>query len=202
MRHGDGLDADLPAWGQQPVESREVRRPVLLSHRLDHLHADDRVELTLDLSVVLQAQIHPVGQAGLGYPFCGEGQLFGRDRHRGYPCTALSSPYGECSPPGPDLQQARALTYSRVVQDPVDLAKLCLFELRCCCGGSALVEPRCRVAHGGVQEGREQIVAEVVVGADVVAGPVQGVLMVCRDPFVHDRPQSLQGLGDQAGEPG
>ena len=53
-----------------------------------------------------------------------------------------------------------------------------------------------------VEEGREQLVAEVVVGADVLARPLQGVLLVRRHALVDDRPQPLQRLRHQGGEPG
>ena len=48
MRHRDGLQADPAAGRQQPVERREVSRPVRLADGLDHLHAEDDVPAGAD----------------------------------------------------------------------------------------------------------------------------------------------------------
>ena len=63
VRHRDGLDRDPSARRHQPVEGLEVRRPEPVSHRLDHLHRHHGVVAAVDVAVVEQLDLHPVGQA-------------------------------------------------------------------------------------------------------------------------------------------
>ena len=107
MRHRDRLEADLASRREQPVESGEVRRPVRLPDRLDHLDADDRVERTLDLAVVLQAQVHPVGEPGRRDPLGSPAPAARVEMvTRGHLRASLRGPDGERPPAGADLQHA------------------------------------------------------------------------------------------------
>ena len=178
MRHGDRLDGDLPAGREEPVEGGEVGGPVGLADRLDHLDADDGVVLAVDLAVVLQSDVHAVGHAGRVDPLAGELQLLSGEGDRGDLGSSLRRADGERAPSGADLQQPGAAAYAGEVEDPVDLAQLCLLEPGRGLHGLALVEPRRGVGHRRVQEGGEQVVAQVVVGGDVVARAVEGVLVV------------------------
>ena len=54
--HENGLQRGLSAGREHAVDGREVLAQVFQAHGLDHLHADHRVELTLDIAVV--AQLH------------------------------------------------------------------------------------------------------------------------------------------------
>ena len=81
-----------------------------------------------------------------------------------------------------------------------DLAQLCLLE-SCGLHGLALVEPRRGVGHRLVQEGGEEVVAQVVVGGDVAARAIGSVLVVMGNALVHEGPQLLQRRGDQGGQP-
>ena len=63
VAHGDRLDRDPPTGCKAPVEDGEVRGPVRLADRLDHLHADDRVVRADDLAVVLEQHGDGVAQA-------------------------------------------------------------------------------------------------------------------------------------------
>ena len=47
---------------------------------LDQADAGDPVERALDLAIILELELHPVGDAGLGGALVGEGDLVGRER--------------------------------------------------------------------------------------------------------------------------
>ena len=84
---------------------------------------------------------------------------------------------------------------------PSIFAQLCLLEPDRGLHGLALVEPRRGVGHRRVQEGGEQVVAQVVVSGDVAARTIKGVLLVMRDGPVGEDTQPLQGRRNQGGQP-
>ena len=86
----------------------------------------------------------------------------------------------------------------RQVKDAVDLAQLRRFEVA---GVLAAVEPGGRIRHGRIQEGFEQLVAQVVVAVDVLPRARRGVVLGCRLPGLPEPAEFLQGAGDQHGHP-
>ena len=95
MRHGDGLEADPAARGEEPVKSGDVGRPVGLSDGLDHLDADDGVVLAVDLAVVLHAHLYERGEAGGCHPLTGQPHLFVGEGDRRDAGTALRGADGQ-----------------------------------------------------------------------------------------------------------
>ena len=78
---------------------------------------------------------------------------------------------GEASPPGPDLEELVLRREVELLTDQVELVPRPLFET-----AAGLREDRAGVGHRAVQEGREEVVAEIVVRRDVTAtlGPAVG----------------------------
>ena len=68
VRHGDRLDRDAAAGREQPVEGPEVGRPEPVADRLDHLDRQHGVVAAVDVAVVAQVDLDPVGQPGRGDP--------------------------------------------------------------------------------------------------------------------------------------
>ena len=199
--HGDGLDGDPAAGSEEPVKGREVGGPVGLPDGLDHLDADDGVVLAVDLAVVLHPHLDEPGQAGGFHPLTGQPHLLAGQGDRRDAGTSLRCADGKRAPSGADLQQPGAAAYAGEVENPVDLAQLCLLEPGCGLHGLALVEPRRGVGHRRVQEGGEQVVAQVVVSGDVAARTIKGVLLVMGDAPVDEDTQPLQGRRNQRGQP-
>ena len=104
VRDGDRLQADPAAGSEQPVEGCEVVAPEAPSDRLDHLDADDRVELACHLAVVGDEDADPSGHASGSDAPDGEVALLGRQRDRGDVRAALRRPDGELAPSGTDLE--------------------------------------------------------------------------------------------------
>ena len=163
MGHQDRLDRRPAARGEPLVDRGEVGRPVLLADRLDHLDADDRVVVALDLAVVLAACRQVDGPASANRSLRERGLLArqGERGDRGAPPGRLD---GQRAPAGADLEHPGAAVtpaWSRIASTLRSWA-----SSRSC---SAARSKRRRVAHRLVEEGREQVVAEVVVRLDVLA---------------------------------
>ena len=201
MIHQDRLQRDRATRSQQAVECGEVRRPVLLAHGLDHLHADDRVELTLHRPVVLQPQLDPIAETGVGHPLRREVELLAGQGHAGDQCTPARGRDRECAPTGADLEQPGALGHSGQVEDPVDLATLGRLQTLSAVRRLS-VEHRAAVAHRRVEESGEELVAQVVVRTDVGACAGERVAQPAGNALVHETAQPGQRAGQQRGEPG
>ena len=78
---------------------------------------------------------------------------------------------GKPAPAGADLQQVVVGVEPQPLADAVELGDLGLLEV-----GALVREPGARIHHLLVEEGGEEVVAEVVVGGDVLAGAAARVL--------------------------
>ena len=67
------LEAQPAAGSQRAVAGLEERRVVLGADRLEHLDRDDRVVGALDVAVVAQLDVDPVGQPGGPDPLASPG---------------------------------------------------------------------------------------------------------------------------------
>src|SRR5665811_816437 len=193
MLHQNGLNDHPATRRQQPVDRREIRRPILFADGLDHLDADDRVIDACDLPVVDQLEIDV--DTGFGKPLTRKGGLFRRNRDCGDLRAALRGPDGERSPATPDLKNTCPVAHVGEVEDRIHFAQLCRLQVLACA-----VEERRRVRQGGIQELCEQFVGQVVVALDVAARAVDGVAFVPRQPLIHESPETLQGFGDEVCE--
>lgn len=95
MRHGDRLDGNLSAGRQDPVDGLKVDGPVLVAHRLDHLHGDNRVVLAFHGAVVLQPHRHHVRVSGGRDAFLGQRLLLAADGHAHFGVLGFHSQLGE-----------------------------------------------------------------------------------------------------------
>ena len=181
----DRLDPGASAGRQVVVDGREVGRPVLLADRLDHLDAHDRVERAVDLAVVAHLHVDPTGETGrVDAPASQRGLLL-RQRDRRDRRPTLRGADRERAPAGPDLEHLRAEPHVRVVEQPVDLARLRLLQR------VARLEPRARVGHRLVEEQREEFVRQVVVPRDVAPRAGDRVALTRRLVLHVVPPQSL-----------
>ena len=164
----DHLEAEPAARPQRPVDGLEVRRVVLGAHGLQHLDRHDRVVLAVDVAVVAELDVHQVLQAGLPDPLPGERVLLRRDGDRRHPAAQLPGRVQrEAAPARPDLQDVHPGGQARALGEQAVLVPLGI--------GERLVRRRehgAGVGHRLVQEQAVEVVAQVVVGRDVVAGLV------------------------------
>ena len=189
---GDRLQQHRAVVGEQLVAAAEVLVEVLPPDRLDHLHRDQPVIATAQVAVVLQQHRHPVLEAGFADPAAGELVLGAGDRRRGHPAAGLAGGVDRHpAPAGADLQQVVVGPEPQALADPVELGHLRLLERRVLAG-----EDRAGVHHPAVEEGGEELVAEVVVGGDVGAGAAAGVLGDEPADPVHE----AAGPGDEAAD--
>ena len=196
MVHGDRLDDRAPAVSQPVMDDLHVLVPVLRAHGLDHLDGDDRVIGAGGLAVVAQLHIHQVGQPLGRDTLARQVRLLGRQRHRGDLRTAPCGMQRQLAPAGTDLEDATARTHPGAVQGPLDLGVLR--------GGEIVlrvpVEEGRGIAEALVEEGREEVVGEVVVGADVALRPGHRVLLPERTPRGVQPTELLQPGGKQRGD--
>ena len=108
VAHQDRLDGHGAAGCEPGVEHGEVRRPVLLADRLDHLDAHDRVVAAVGLAVVLQPDVDEVGEPGGVDPRLRERGLLGRQGQRGDVRPAPGRLDRQGAPAGADLQHPGA----------------------------------------------------------------------------------------------
>ena len=127
------------------------------------------------VAVVLVAQLHGIGQAGLPHALLSPGQLLARQRHARDPgAELLRRRLGQPAPAAADLQQALAGLQPHLVQRAPELGLLGVLQVGVAQRFTrAPLEPGGAVAHAGVQPQAVEIVAQVVVGMDVpgAAGP-------------------------------
>ncbi len=143
------------------------------------------------MPVVAEFHRHPVRASGVRDPPPGEVALLVGEGEGDDVGAAPGGAQSQFAPAGADLQQPGARADPAQVQEPVDLAVLR--------GGQPLpvtgepVEDRGGIAHGVVEEGREQAVGQVVVAVDVLPGAGQGerLLIAAGDPVE----QGFQGAG-------
>ncbi len=138
--------------------------------RLDHL---DRHELrvgALQVAVVLEQHRDPVLEARGADPVGGEVVLLLGDGGGGHPAAvARGRVHGHRSPARADLQQVIVRPEAQLRADALELRVLRLLERRL-----GRLEQGAGVHHRGVEEQREERVAEVVVRGDVGPGAVAG----------------------------
>ena len=201
VRHGDRLEGHGAAGGGEARERGEVVRPVVVADRLDHLDADDRVIGPLNVAVVAQVDPDSVGDPLLGEPCAGEVALTGRQRDRMDVRSPARRLDRELAPPGPDLEDPSAGPDAGVVEHAVDLAALGRFEA-VEAGGIHRGEPRRRIRHRRVQEGREDLVGQVVVVSDIGRRALAIAEVVARVARFGEAAEAGDGRRDEVGESG
>ena len=128
---------------------------------LDHLDGDGLVVDALEVAVVLQTDVDPVSQAGVAHPLSGLLVLGGGDRGRGDPAPVVPGGVdGETAPAGADLHDVVLGAEGQLGAQPVQLGLLGALQIL-----AGVVEHGGGVGHRRVEEGGEEVVAEVVVHA-------------------------------------
>ncbi|MNZ41380.1 hypothetical protein D3C78_589280 [compost metagenome] len=166
---GDGLQQHQPVRLEQLRALAEVLGQVAVADRLDHLDRHQLVELAVELAIVLEQQGDAIFQAHLGDALRGVGVLLARQGGGGHPAAVVAGRVQRhAAPAGADLQQVVGGLEVELLADALQLVELRLLE-----AVGRIEEHRRRVHHGRVEEGLEQLVAEIVVGGDVLlrAGP-------------------------------
>ena len=140
-----------------------------MANRLDHLDGHQLVERAPKVAVVGAQHLDPVRHAALADQPLDEGVLLARDGGGGdAAAVAVRRVHREAAPAGPDLDHAIVWRERELATDAVELGARGVGHR----GVRALEDPR-RVGERLVEEQREEVVAEVVVRADVApsAGP-------------------------------
>ena len=207
----------LPPGASSRSRRAEVLRPELVADGLDHLDGDDGVvrRPLLDGAVVPQLDLDPVRHPRSGDARPGELELLGREGDAADDRAAMGGPDRELAPAGADLEEPGAGADARAVEEPFDLADLGLRQRlgRGLASGRDRhqmpvmladrgVEQRGRVAERLVEEGREQVVGEVVVVGDVVAAVGGRAALRPRRPRHHEGAGLLQRRRDEGRQVG
>ena len=134
-------------------------------------------------------------EAGVRGALPGELRLRRRDRHRGDACSELARRgQRERAPAAADLEDVVVRAELESLAHPAQLAPLSVRERLV-----VVLEDRARVGHGLVQEEREEVVAEVVVGLDVPARREQSRAAVEPRPRLREATPPGMALGARAG---
>src|SRR5215469_2288567 len=144
---GDDLQSGAAAGRQRLVDLSEVPRPIGLADSFEHLDRGHPIEAALDIAVVDQPDLGPLGQALLEQPPLGELVLGGRDGDGGDLCADLpGGELGETAPSAPDFEHV-------VVWPELDLAceARILVALRFAERLPGTLEPGRRVGHRGIE---------------------------------------------------
>ena len=159
-----------PSGGLQRAEQDGGVDGVLaLPHVLAHLDRTHRIEGLAgvgELTVVLQAHLHAVGEAALGDAFRDEITLLGREGHadRAH-AVVLGGVQDQRAPPAPDVEQAHARPQVELAADEIQLGALGVHERLAGVG-----EVRRGVGHRVVEQQFVEVVRQVVMVGD--RGPV------------------------------
>ena len=124
------------------------------------------------MAVVGELHLDPPLQPGLAHQPFHPGVLLAGHGHRGQP--AAGAPHrlqGKPAPAAADLEHVVVRADGGAVDDGMDLVLL-----RCLQAVRGIEEQAARVAHGRVEEQPVEVVAQVVVGADVAPAAGRGVV--------------------------
>ena len=149
----DGVEQEQPIRHHDPLHGREISRIVLGAYVLEHANGDGFVEAAAKVPVVHQLD----ADQQTSTTRLGKALLFLRDRDAGYfHSVALSREFGQPAPTAADVQQPLAGFQSQLVTDGAKLGKLGPFQI------FGILPITTAVAHGRIQHGRIDIVADVV----------------------------------------
>ena len=155
------------------------------------------VNVSSHLAEVLEPDLDAVGEARVGDPAARELRLRGRERDAGHARAVLARRgERERAPAAADLEHVVVGAELELVADHAQLAPLRVGERL-----AVALEHRARVRHRVVEEEREEVVAEVVVVADVPSrGEEPGAAVEAR-PRVREAAQVRVACGAALGVP-
>ena len=124
--HGDRLQGDPAAGGEQPVQSGKIDRQMGMAHRFQHLDGDNPAEPSLHMTVVGELDVDPVPKPLLLHPSCRPVILFPGHRDAGEPTTGAPHRLnGESAPAAADFQDMILWSDGRHGDHGLDLGLLC-----------------------------------------------------------------------------
>ncbi len=169
-----------------------------MAHGLDHLDRDQLVVTAAKVAVVLVEQGDAVAEARRIDALARDRVLLARDRRgRHVASVAAGRMNREAAPAGADLDHAIARLQIEPAADAVELGDRRLLERHV-----RALEHRARIHHRRVEEQREEVVADVVVRADVapaaVTGVARGRVERLAHALGHARPAPVHAVDDVA----
>ena len=153
------------APGFQPfAQAVEIDRPVFLAHRLEHLDRGDAVIGAALVAVILQLDLHPVRQPRLGHPRHGIIVLRLRNGQTGHAQPALPGGiFRESAPAAADFQHMIAGLRPHLIDHG-----LVFLGLRGLQAFLPRPEDRAGIGHRVIQPQAIEIIAQIIVMADVL----------------------------------
>ena len=185
VRDGDGLEAHPTSGLEGRAARAEECLEVLRADRLEHLDRHDRVVGAGDVAIVAQLNVDAVLEAGGADPLAGEVVLLARDRDGGHAAAELTRGIdSEAAPSRPDLEHVLSRADRGSLGDEAVLVALRIGQ-----GLARRGEDGTRVGERLVQPEPEEVVAEVVVCADV---PSRVAARVAPEPVADRAPQLVR----------
>ena len=171
VRDRDRLHREARVGRPESLAVLEELAVVFVPHRFDHLDRHDLVVGPLQVAVVLETQVDPVGETRRLDPLLRDRVLLFRDRRRRHLAAVLARRMDrERAPTGADLEEVIARLQFELPAETIDLRDLRVVEGRL----FTFEDPRA-VGHRLVEEETEEVVREIVVGGDVLLAAVDGV---------------------------
>ena len=141
----------------------EERVPVALADCLQHLYRDDVAVAALDVAIVAQLQLCQFGEPCPGEPRTGKGELLAGQGDAVYARAAGGCVLGKATPATADLQYRISFAGGGVIEHAPVFGLLCQLQI----AAQVTAEPGARVGHAGIQPCFVEVVAQIVVLADV-----------------------------------
>ena len=116
---------------QQRTDLREIRRKVRAPDMLEHAHAGDAIELTVDIPVILKSDFDPICEACFLHPLRRELVLLLGKRDAGTSRTeALRGADHQRAPAASDVEERLRWLQRDLFQDVIDLLLLSAFPFQ------------------------------------------------------------------------
>ena len=164
----DRLEQHQPVRLEQLGAAREEGVEVLPADRLDHLDRDELRVAPAQVAVVLEQHLDAVVEPRLAHALGGHRVLLARQRRGGDAAAVLAGGVQrQRAPAGADLEQVVVRRRARACGRRRSSFASCASRSVV----SGVVPHAAGVGHRLVEEEREQVVAEVVVGGDVPRAP-------------------------------
>ena len=163
---GDGLHQRASAGFEVAAHAVEIAVPESRPDGFEHFDGNHMVELTMHVAIVAQQELRPGPEAGAGQAPAREIELLRRQGQPGHMHAVVARrEFGEPAPAAADLEQALTGARRKTIEDAAVLAFLRLGEAQ----GLAL-EQRARIGHRRIEPQAVEVVAEIIVGLDVLSG--------------------------------
>ncbi len=161
---GDALHGGAATGAQAFLHLLEIRGPPGFAHGLEHLDRHHGIVLALEVAVVAELEVAAAFGRRAAHAFARPRQLFARQRDAGHvAATGQRRMFGQRTPAAADFKDVVAALHLEQVEQAVVLGVLGVTQ-----AGRIVQEQRRRVGHRIVQPQPVEVVADVVVGVDVL----------------------------------